>query len=321
MRTCIIYGHGGLDLDVAFNVLEFYKQLGYQTCLSSSLFDADIIVVLRPMDKPIDVEWLDYQCIHIYDYVGNDYEELFQSLNHAKTSIFCTSQARKERIISSVDFPEAQIHLHAPPVVPELWMNPLKGTSQEFVHIGHFKKRDDDPACLAFNRLITEIKAKVWGLGWEQATPPIETNGKAGLFEVSGIYSRSQVALGIMYPFQRTCTFSGRFWQAPLNGCALFSEKGLFTSEIPGVYETEHSLEVTKATFQSLPTSEEIQKEAERFWRQKNTELVETIKKLSCRCKATSIKHSFSNRLRFYKGCLITRLRIVYQKRRLFRFF
>ena len=86
----------------------------------------------------------------------------------------------------------------------------------------------------------------------------------------SNIYSKSKYALGLMYPFQRDITFSGRFWHAPLNGCYLFSEPGLYTKEVPGVIETDYSTENILAMSSNLNDFEGLQKKAIYFWEEKN---------------------------------------------------
>ncbi len=58
MKTCLIYGHGGLDLDVTFNLLYFYKRLGFKTYFSEKLYDADLLVVVRAINKVLDLTLL-----------------------------------------------------------------------------------------------------------------------------------------------------------------------------------------------------------------------------------------------------------------------
>lgn len=265
MKTCLIYGHNGLDLDVTLNLRSFYKRLGFRVFFSEKLYDADLLVVLRAVDAEIDIKPFQFSLVHVYDYGGWDYDAFVNTINHAITFIFCTSEVKKERLIQHLDFPKEQVFVAFPPVDVDLWSKSVEAVQYEMVHIGNFKPiSNDDPIKQLFNEAIIHFKTNVWGMGW--TIDEKFYHGKTGLFSVSSIYAKSKFAFGLMYPFQRDVTFSGRFWQAPLNGCSVFSEVGIYTLTIPGVIETDYSIGDIERKIKSDVDRIELQKEAREFW-------------------------------------------------------
>lgn len=271
MKTCLIYGHGGLDLDVTFNLLYFYKRLGFKTYFSEKLYDADLLVVVRAINKVLDLTSFNYSNIHIFDYGGWDYDEVIKSINNKITYIFCTSEVKKKKAVEELNFPEQNIFIALPPVELDLWILPEKKIKYEFVHIGNYKPiSNDDPIKEKFLYAIEKLKVNVWGLNWNNKLAKGLYKGKAGLFEVSSIYAQSKFALGLMYPFQRNYTFSGRFWHAPLNGCFLFSEPGVYTNLIPGVIETDYSINDIENHLNKSENRIKLMISAKQFWTNQN---------------------------------------------------
>ena len=117
---------------------------------------------------------------------------------------------------------------------------------------------------MRFNEAIGHFKPHIWGSGWMVNNELY--HGKAGLFQVSSIYSKSEFAFGLMYPFQREVTISGRFWHAPLNGCSLLSEPGLYTQKIPGIIETDYSINDITKKIERNSDRKTLQKESQEFW-------------------------------------------------------
>lgn len=269
MKTCLIYGHDGLDLDVTYNLRSFYRKLGFRVFFSRILYDADILVVTRALDREINLSGMHYALIHVYDYTGWDYDAFVRSVDQGKTYIFCTSESRKERLINQLNFPEDKIFIALPPVDVTIWCKKLKDLKYPKVHIGNFKQiADNDTIRILFNEALTHLNIHIWGSGWKGFNKLY--HGKAGLFQVSSIYSKSEFAFGLMYPFQRGNTFSGRFWHAPLNGCSLLSEAGYFTSKIPGIIETDYSLDDIKEKTDCKTDRKKVQKESIEFWEKQN---------------------------------------------------
>jgi hypothetical protein len=265
MKTCLIYGHNGLDLDVTLNLRSFYKRLGFKVFFSEKLYDADLLVVLRAVDNEIDISSFGYSLVHVYDYGGWDYDAFVNTIDHAITYIFCTSEVKRARLIEQLHFPKEHVFIALPPVNVHLWSKKIEEVRYKMVHIGNFKPiSNDDPIKQLFNEAIIHFKTNVWGMGWN--IDKKFYHGKTGLFSVSSIYAKSKFAFGLMYPFQREVTFSGRFWQAPLNGCSVFSEVGLYTSTIPGVIETDYSIGDLEKKLNHEVDRISIQKEAKEFW-------------------------------------------------------
>lgn len=241
-KTCLIYGHNGLDLDVTINLVSYYSDLGFNVFFSERLYDADLLVVLRAVDKEINLDSFNFFLIHVFDYGGWGFDKFIKSINHEISYIFTTSEDKRSGIIEKCNFPDQNIFVAFPPVIIDLWKLSPKKIKFECVHIGNFKPiTENDEVKVRFDKAILTNKIHVWGLGWNDLLSKEFYHGKIGLFNVSSIYSKSKVALGLMYPFQRNVTFSGRFWHAPLNGCHLLSEKGLYTNDIPGLIETDYT--------------------------------------------------------------------------------
>lgn len=311
MKTCLIYGHNGLDLDVAFNLLAFYKKIGYKTFFSKKLYPTNLLVVLRATDAPFDTRNIEYSQIHVYDYGGWDYDRFVNSVNHEKTFIFTTSEIKRQRLIDLLGFPKDHLFIAFPPVEIAFWLAKSQRREYDFVHVGNFKKINDvDAVRQNFLRCIPKLKADIWGLGWNLSDKQ-KYHGKAGLFEVANIYAKAKYALGLMYPFQREVTFSGRFWHAPLNGCYLFSEKGLYTSQIPGVVETEYNVDDIMGKISKLGDNVRLQRSAIDFWNQQNSKIASIVEICLKGIDGVSVKDSlvynyfiFDNKIRFfYQAC------------------
>jgi hypothetical protein len=134
-------------------------------------------------------------------------------------------------------------------------------------------------------------------------------HGKAGLFHVSAIYAKSNFAFGLMYPLQRNVTFSGRFWQAPLNGCYILSEPGLYTQLIPGVIETDYSIsDITEKTKLSFDR-EALQKESQEFWIKQNSITSEYVLTTLVNVKSDFY---FKKTLAYSYLSMINKLRVTY---------
>ncbi len=316
MKTCLIYGQNGLDLDVAFNLQAFYKKLGFWSVFSENLIDADLLVILRAIDKPLDYIGFNYRQIHVFDYGGWTYDKCIKSLDYQKTYLFTTSANRKEHVIKVLNFPVSQVFVAVPPVETSLWIEKPLDRKYNFVHIGNFKNIDEfDIIRKKFNVAIEDLDSDVWGLNWILKKEK-KYHGKAGLFEVSKIYAQSQYALGLMYPFQRDITFSGRFWHAPLNGCYVFSEAGLYSKKIPGIIETCFCTQEIMESAKKNMSHSSLKNEAKNFWEAENRMLQKTINNLLLHENFGNIRIKSKMVFIFYTSVVF--LRKVYQKYRLF---
>jgi hypothetical protein len=316
MKTCLIYGHNGLDLDVTLNLRSFYNKLGFSVFFSEKLLDSDLLVVLRAVDKTIDITPFSFALVHVYDYGGWDYDAFVRTIDKKITYIFCTSEVKRSRLIELLHFPKEQVFVALPPVDIKLWSKKIKEVKYNIVHIGNYKPiTEKDAIKERFNETIKHFKTHVWGLGWQLERGLY--HGKIGVFSVSGIYAHSQFALGLMYPFQRDVTFSGRFWHAPLNGCYVFSEPGFYCKKIPGVIETDYSIEDIEKKTSVIIDRIALQNEVKEFWLKQNDATLALVVPTLNHIKGTEFR--LKKILTFLTFSLNNLLKIYYQKLSLFK--
>lgn len=314
MKTCLIFGQNGLDLDVAFNLQDFYSRIGFKTFFGEKICNADLLVIVRAINKPLNLDKYNFSQIHVYDYGGWGYDKCIETLDCDKTYVFTTSNEKKNNLIDNLLLPSERVFVTFPPVSTQLWVMPYKKERKyDFVHIGNFKKIDDsDAISVKFHKVIEKLHPHIWGIGWNNQSK--KYHGKLGLFDVSKIYSKSKYSLGLMYPFQRKSTFSGRFWHAPLNGCYLFSEPGLYTNEIPGVIEVNYNIEEINELTTSLLDFREVQQKSIDFWDNKFLEHQNLVLML-----LEGVKYRSTYGFNFFLFKFINILRYYYQKVYLFK--
>jgi hypothetical protein len=277
------------------------------------LYQANLLVVVRAVDKSIDITPFNFSQVHVYDYGGWDFDAFVRTIDSNITYIFCTSEIKRTRLIELLSFPSERVFVALPPVDVNLWSNKINDVKYQIVHIGNFKPiKEKDIVKERFNKIISDFETHVWGLGWQLNKDLY--HGKTGVFNVSNIYANSKIALGLMYPFQREVTFSGRFWHAPLNGCMVFSEPGLYTLKIPGIIETDYTEEDIKKKLAIEIDRLALQKEAKKFWQ---SEFQKTIGIVSnAKIVATNENNLLKiKRYMIYKIIYITNfLRFKYQR-------
>lgn len=317
-KTCLIYGHNGLDLDVAFNLRSFYNKIGFNSYFDTKLHSANVISIVRGVDSHIDLRGIEFEQIHVYDYGGWKYDRLVKSLPFEKSFIFTTSPDTKEDLIKTFGFPEKNIFIALPPVDIKLFSSNLKPIKYNLIHIGNYKKIDDDIYHDRLKSIIDTLDVKVWGMNWDgHIKDNHKLKGRSGFFESSEIYSETEYALGLMYPFQREVTFSGRFWQSTLNGCFLFSESGLYSKSIPGIIETDYTIEDIQNKMVSVKTSrEQLIKDAREYWNTNNKKNINIYKKISSYLSDYKIG-AYS----YYKYKFLNKLRIIFHRLNVWCFF
>jgi hypothetical protein len=239
--TCLILGLDGIDPDVLVNLLSFYTGCGFNTRVASEPANCELLVIQRGHALP---GWLCPQVrgeVHVYDYVCNGSSDLAHAF----------PQATRVRVISptgqpsgSSPVPQDWLVASPHPVVSALWaprgrLAPRAERSYGLVHIGH---RKPNPAGDYWQQEIQQLagytNCHFWGQGWASLAgnlPQEHLHGPSSLHETQGIYRNAQAALGVMHEFQRGRTLSGRMWQAPLNGCLLYTEAVPPGMKLPGV--------------------------------------------------------------------------------------
>lgn len=237
--SCLIVGLDGIDPDVTVNLMAFYTGCGYAVRVADAPAACDLLVIQRGHHVP---GWTCEDArgdVHVYDYVFNgtsDYHDAFP-------------QARQVRIISPsvtsgrTEVPPEQLVTSPHPVVTGLWAPKRVLTDAErpyaLVHIGHRKPNPaGDRWQMEIQQLAGYSTCHFWGKGWTDLAAPLSNehlHGPSSLHEAQGIYRRARAALGVMHEFQRGRTISGRMWQAPLNGCQLYTEALPPGWSLPGV--------------------------------------------------------------------------------------
>ena len=160
--------------------------------------------------------------------------------------------------------------------------------------------------------IIETFDIKVWGMNWKgYIKNEYKLMGRSGFFESSKIYSQTEYALGLMNPFQRNVTFSGRFWQGPINGCMIISEPGLFTKQIPGIIETDYSPEdINRIIMQHNGNRIEIQSSACKYWEQNNDKLKQIVEFII----SNMSKHKHINNISYFVTYIPNLLKVMYHK-------
>lgn len=277
--TAVIYGQDGFDLDVVANLRAFYSRLGYSVVASRTLIPSDVLVVHRPRDVAFP-GFRDFGALHVYDYVGGSVSAMIDSVADVQSVAVVVPSGRR-----AAEWRERGRNvIVAPlPVIADLWeVPPVSTDTVSAVHVGNFKASyldGSDARALGFVNSVTSGRVEVWGRGWGGRIPEANWHGPAKLSRVSRLYASTPVALGMMYPFQRGETYSGRFWQAPLSGARLLSEVGAPGFDFPGVrtYESASELEELLNRVPSLAERSELRRRASQYWREKTDKLADVL--------------------------------------------
>lgn len=278
---CLIYGHDGFDPCALLNLYKFYQSLGFAVLYTQEIEACNLLVVKRGQDINIPSNFPKDIPVHLYSYVGTSIKTILQKLinNGNPCSLFAPSSI----LLDESENSNVLKDLVYPPVIPKYWIekrNVSSRTKYNLVHIGNKKTKQGaitDLYADKLNKLIETGKVDLWGFGWDKNKIGTKYHGYLSIYNVPFVYSRTDYALGLMYPFQRDKTFSGRFYQAPLNGVILLSEPGLFANKVPGV--TEADLSDIEAVIRKQPLRQEIAQESFIFW----STQTEKLKKAVCK--------------------------------------
>lgn len=263
---CVIVGLDGFDPDVLANLVVFYGACGFDTRISAQPTNGDLLVIQRGKYRNQHFETRAQAC-HIYDYAGLGTSDLHLAFPHVAKCIVIAPGFR----VSGVAGVPPNVVRSFHPVIPELWRfenQPKRKRPYDFVHVGH---RKAEPAGDAWFKRLDEAarsgSCHFWGGGWHDVVPGNSRmiHGRISLHGSQRIYRQALRALGVMYPFQRELTISGRMWQAPLNGCVLFSEAMIPDRTLPGVELCRDYLELLGKP-PTLPNSAGLVEEASEYW-------------------------------------------------------
>lgn len=319
-KTCLVYGDDGFDLCTLYSVLDFYKSLGFKVFFSNNVQPANLIVVVRTYNREMNCKNIAYDAIHIYDYVGSEFDKFLKTIDLEKLTIFCPSDERKKYLMDNYRLPNDIIKIALAPVSTTFYAKKLRPDSKyNIVHVGNHKPYYADGTDLWAERFLNFLNNEhvdMWGVGWKlKSNSKSVLHGKVNFFGVRNIYAASRVALGMMYPFQRDVSISCRFWEAPLNGCVLISEPSLYSKTFPGIIETDYSETSIKSIIQSLPNRTDVQKQAIEFWDRESSKTKELVLQSFGKINFTKsglLKHPFA----FFGNYVVNSIRKVFHRLR-----
>jgi hypothetical protein len=259
--TCRIVSSDYLDRDVYLNIRCFYASAGYRL-IGPEHAAVDLLVVLRGDNGTADQSFA--AAIHIYDYV-KEYQVDWARRYPAARSIVLVSL--DDPPPPSADPPSADPRLRHVraylPVIPGLWTCRSGPRRSRPVHVSNYKRMPGDPFQEELLALIQAGRVEVHGNRWEQVgvrARPLSYR------RANRLIAGSASCFGLMWPYQRGVTLSGRMWQAPLNGCFVLSEPGTDRLGCPGVLERPH-FDLTSASLRFGPERcDALAREAAAFW-------------------------------------------------------
>lgn len=263
-RLCCILSLDYFDLDVFLNVYVFYRLAGFRISRSSSLMEASLLVVLRGIPQQVTPY---YQGdVHIYDYVKESQVDYRHFYPHARSITYIS-------LSEPIDNPFGDQHVYGfLPVFPTIWTRAQTSkTITKPVHISNFKPMKLDFYQQQLLSLIHARRVTVYGSKWSSVNVSARP---LSYLHANQLLASSCFCFGLMYPYQRGTSLSGRMWQAPIHGCLVISELGTNIFNCPGVlessnYEFDHS---------SLPSTPSLlASEAQLFWRKKTQQLADDL--------------------------------------------
>jgi hypothetical protein len=265
--SCRIISSDYLDRDVYLNVRGFYEAAGFRL-LESADGDPDLLVVLRG-DNGTEAQ--DFRGpIHLYDYV-REYTVDWARRFPAASSITLISLVAPPAPPADPRLRHVRCYL---PVIPELWTSGAPRRRGGPVHVSNYKRMPGDRFQEELLALIHSGLIGVHGGRWElvgvRARP-------LSYRQANRLIASSSCCFGLMWPYQRGTTLSGRMWQAPLNGCFVLSEPGTNVLACPGVIECQHFDTGTAALTFSSEHCEALAREAAAFWRGHTEEIAAAL--------------------------------------------
>ncbi|MFN9622654.1 MAG: hypothetical protein ACK587_07470 [Cyanobacteriota bacterium] len=260
-KKCCFLFFDYVDYDVFLNARIFYHLAGYRIVGFDQLSSCSLVVLFRGIPSQTFYEYSGL--VHFYDYVRE------HDINIASffPCAFKICKISLEKVTDNVSVPNC-VYGYLP-VFPSLWQFsfPFSKRSALPVHVSNYKPLKNDSYQ---NILINKIKSnliKVYGSKWDRVQ--IDARPLSYL-SANLILSKVRICYGLMYPYQRGKSLSGRMWQAPLQGCLVISEMNTNLFSSPGVYEVATYDEFH---FVDYPTPIDLAKQASEFWSQKTDKL------------------------------------------------
>lgn len=263
-RLCCILSFDYFDFDVFLNVFVFYRVAGFRISRSSCLRDCSLLVVLRGIPQQVTPDF--HGDVHVYDYV-KEYQVDYRDFYPQARSITYISLSEPTIRSSGDHYVYGFL-----PVFPSIWTRdqPSK-TVVKPVHISNFKPLDSDFYQQQLLSLIHANRVTVYGSKWLSvcvSARPIS------YLKANHLLASSSFCFGLMYPYQRGTSLSGRMWQAPIHGCLVISELGTNIFNCPGVLESS-TYELDHFSIPSNPSK--LAFEARFFWHKKTLQLADDL--------------------------------------------
>jgi hypothetical protein len=253
-NQCCLLSFDYLDYDVFLNVRTFYRLAGYEISANDNLSVFQLVIVLRGLPPRVFNEY--FGPIHYYDYVREHSYDIYKYFPNASRIYHVTIESFDN---NKSDYKYIYGYL---PVIPSIWQFSLPSYRRNStpIHISNYKPLENDLYQAQLIDLIKLGKIKVYGAKWDRikiSTIPLS-------YLSSNLrLSRSVTCYGLMYPYQRGKSLSGRMWQAPIQGCLVISEDNTNPFHCPGVIEVE--------SFSNKPEgikvdANQVAYEASQFW-------------------------------------------------------
>jgi hypothetical protein len=256
--TCCFFFYDYKDYDVYINARTFYRLAGFTLISTVNVEKCDLIVVFRGIPGRNYPEYTGV--VHYYDYVCEhslDIQDYFPNaasiyvVTCRNTSIYNT-QAQITRVYGYL------------PVIPLIWSSnvlfPHKSSLP--VHVSNFKPILGDQYQNELISLIKSRQVQIFGSKWDR----IQVNAlPLSYLAANKKLSDSFLCYGLMYPYQRGQSLSGRMWQGPIHGCFVISELNTNILSCPGVLEMESFLTGPLLTL-NINMSKQLAIEARLFW-------------------------------------------------------
>jgi hypothetical protein len=264
-KSCVFLSFDYLDYDVFLNARVFYRLAGYYIHDSINLTSCDLLVVFRGIPSRVYTEYSGP--IHFYDYVLEHQIDLAYFFPNASSLTIISIQHTVN------DFPFGRVVYGYLPVIPSVWQFSLPFTKRSLipVHISNYKPLQGDRFQ---QQLISQIKSsriRVYGGKWNS----IQIRARPlSYFAANLKLANAYFCYGLMYPYQRGKSLSGRMWQAPIQGCTVISEENTNIFFCPGVVEVSDFSDVSHL---SVERPHDLAMRAECFWLGKTNELAKDL--------------------------------------------
>lgn len=242
-NCCHVLSYDYLDFDVFLNIYVFYRLAGYRILRNIDPLRSGLVVLLRGIPPRIYPDFTGV--VHVYDYVKEylvDYASYFPSAS----TIYLVSVSISPEIASSGSYTYIPGYL---PIIPQIWTtnNYQKKSILSPLHISNYKPMGFDFFQQQLIQLARLGMVKIYGAKWDKVDIQASI---LSYFSANRLLAKASHCYGLMYPYQRGSSLSGRMWQAPLHGCCVLSEPRTNIFDCPGVYEVDDYLQAARR----LPT-------------------------------------------------------------------